>query len=178
MNKKHCNIALGRFQPFTKGHLQMLKDGYDKNGYPTVVFIISNKKFDNKHPFSDELIHKEMNIIKQRYKFVADIIPITNANIITVGQKLDEIGYIPHLWLCGDDREAEFKRQAENPKYRESGKLPDDFSVYTGIGRTEGVSGTAVRDALKADNKEVFENLVPEGVDVMFDEMKIEINTI
>ena len=60
MSRKPCNVALGRFQPFTKGHLQMLKDGYDKNGYPAVVFMISNKKFDSKHPFSDELIAKEM----------------------------------------------------------------------------------------------------------------------
>lgn len=178
MSKKPCNIALGRFQPFTKGHLQMLKDGYDKNGYPAVVFMISNKKFDSKHPFSDKLISKEMDIIKQNYKFIADTVPATNANIVAIGQKLDEMGYEPHLWLCGDDREAQFKKQSENPKYREAGKLPDDFTTYTGSGRTEGVSGTAVRNALKANDKETFNKLVPKGVEAMFDELKKEIDTI
>lgn len=178
MNKKPCNVALGRFQPFTKGHLQMLKDGYDKNGYPAVVFMISNKKFDSKHPFSDELISKEMDIIKRKYKFVADTVPATNANIVTIGQKLDEMGYEPHLWLCGDDRETQFKKQAENPKYREAGKLPDDFTTYTGTGRTEGVSGTAVRNALKSDDRDEFKRLVPDGVITLFDELKKEIEAV
>ncbi len=178
MSKKPCNVALGRFQPFTKGHLQMLKDGYDKNGYPAVVFMIANKKFDSKHPFSDELIAKEMEIVKKKYKFVADTVPATNADIVKIGQKLAEMGYEAHLWLCGDDREAQFKRQAENPKYREQGQFPDDFTTYTGTGRTEGVSGTAVRNALKADNKKEFKKLVPDGVDVLFDDLKKEIDAV
>ena len=178
MNRKPCNVALGRFQPFTKGHLQMLKDGYDKNGYPAVVFMISNKKFDSKHPFSDELIAKEMDIIKKNYKFVADTVPADSADIVKIGQKLAEMGYEAHLWLCGDDREAQFKRQAENPKYREQGQFPDDFTTYTGTGRTEGVSGTAVRNALKADDKEAFKKLVPDGVDGLFNDLKEEIDKV
>ena len=178
MSRKPCNVALGRFQPFTKGHLQMLKDGYDKNGYPAVVFMISNKKFDSKHPFSDELIAKEMEIIKKKYDFVEETVPATSADIVKIGQKLAEMGYEAHLWLCGDDREAQFKRQAENPKYREQGQFPDDFTTYTGTGRTEGVSGTAVRNALKADDKEAFKKLVPNGVDSLFDELKKEIDAV
>ena len=172
MEKKPCNVALGRFQPFTKGHLQMLKDGFDKNGYPAVVFMIANKKFDSKHPFSDELIAKEMDIVKKNYDFVAETVPATSADIVKIGQKLAEMGYEAHLWLCGDDREAAFKRQAENPKYREQGQFPDDFTTYTGTGRTEGVSGTAVRESIKADDKKKFESLMPKGTSAMFEEFK------
>lgn len=175
---KDCNIALGRFQPFTKGHLQMLKDGYDKNGYPAVVFMISNKKFDSKHPFSDELIRKELDVVKKKYSFIADVLPATNANIVEMGKTLHEGGYVPHLWLCGDDRETQFKRQATNPKYQDEGFLPNDFTTYTGTGRIEGVSGTAVRNALKEDNKDLFITLVPDGVGKMYDEFKKEIDKI
>jgi len=178
MSKKLCNVALGRFQPFTKGHLQMLKDGYDKNGYPAVVFIIANKKFDNKHPFSDELISKEMNIVKQKYNFVIDTLPATNADIVKIGQKLDELGYEAHLWLCGEDRETQFKRQAENPKYREQGKFPDDFTTYTGTGRTKGVSGTAVRETIKNNDTNKFKTLMPDGTITLFNEFKKELNAI
>ena len=156
----------------------MLKDGFDKNGYPAVVFMIANKKFDSKHPFSDELIAKEMDIVKKNYKFVAETVPATSADIVKIGQKLAEMGYEAHLWLCGDDREAQFKRQAENPKYREQGQFPDDFTTYTGTGRTEGVSGTAVRNALKANDKEAFIKLVPKGVDKLFDDLKSEIDKV
>lgn len=177
-NKKPCNITIGRFQPFTKGHLQMIKDGYDKNGYPCVIFMISNKKFDNKHPFSDNLIAEEMDIIRKNYNFIAETLPIDKADIVKIGNKLADIGYEAHLWLCGDDREAQFKRQAENPKYREQGHFPNNFTTYTGTGRTEGVSGTAVRNALKENNKAEFDKLVPKGVNVLFDKMKNEINNI
>ena len=156
----------------------MLKDGFDKNGYPAVVFMIANKKFDSKHPFSDELIAKEMDIVKKNYEFVAETVPATSADIVKIGQKLAEMGYEAHLWLCGDDREAQFKRQAENPKYREQGQFPDDFTTYTGTGRTEGVSGTAVRNALKANDKEAFIKLVPKGVDKLFDDLKSEIDKV
>ncbi len=177
-NRKPCNIALGRFQPFTKGHLQMLQDGYDKNGYPAVVFMIANKKFDEKHPFSDDLIAKEMTIVKKNYKFIADIIPADSADIVKIGNKLSELGYEAHLWLCGDDREAQFKRQAENPKYQGLGGFPADFTTYTGTGRVDGVSGTAVRTALRNDDKDTFKKLIPKGVDVMFDDFKYAINKI
>ena len=156
----------------------MLQDGYDKNGLPAVVFMIANKKFDEKHPFSDELIAKEMEIVKKNYKFIADIVPANSADIVKIGQKLSELGYEAHLWLCGDDREAQFKRQAENPKYQEQGKFPSDFTTYTGSGRVEGVSGTAVRNALKNNDKDMFKKLTPKGVDVMFDEFKEAINKI
>lgn len=150
----------------------MLQDGFDKNGYPAIVFMIANKKFDSKHPFSDELIAKEMEIVKKNYKFVEETVPAGSADIVKIGQKLAEMGYEAHLWLCGDDREAAFKRQAENPKYREQGQFPDDFTTYTGTGRTEGVSGTAVRESIKADDKKKFESLMPKGTSVMFDEFK------
>ena len=156
----------------------MLKDGYNKNGYPAVVFMISNKKYDDKHPFSDELIDKEMDIIKKKYPFVAETVPANNADIVKIGQKLNELGYEAHLWLCGDDREAQFKRQTSNSKYRDAGHFPDDFTTYTGTGRTEGVSGTAVRNALKDGDRKKFTSLVPDGVSVLFDDMKAEIDNI
>lgn len=156
----------------------MLKDGYDKNGYPAVVFMISNKKFDSKHPFSDELIAKEMDIIKKHYKFLVKTVPATNADIVKIGQKLDELGYEAHLWLCGDDREAQFKRQAENPKYRKSGNFPDDFTTYTGSGRVEGVSGTAVREAINNNDIAKFKMLMPNGTLELFDEFKNEITKV
>lgn len=169
---KDCNFALGRFQPFTKGHLQMLKDGYDKNGLPAVILMISNKKFDAKHPFSDELIRKELEEVKKHYDFIADVLPASSASMIAIGETLYEKGYVGHLWLCGDDREAQFKRQADNPKYREQGHFPDDLTTYTGTGRTEGVSGTAVRETIKNDDLAKFKTLMPKGAEKYWDEFK------
>ena len=175
---KDVNLALGRFQPFTKGHLQMCKDGYDKNGLPAVVLLVDNNKFDPKHPFSNELVLKELDIVKKNNDFIEDVILITGkASISWAGTILNENGYVPHLWLCGDDREARYKAQL-TPKYREWGKLPDDFTTYTGTGRTEGVSGTAVREAVKNGDKNEFKKLMPKGTERLFNEFQDEISKV
>lgn len=169
---KKVNMCIGRFQPFTKGHLQMVKDGYDKNGLPCVICMIQNKKLDSKHPFPDELLQKEMDILKKNYPFIETTIYVNAADIVKAGQKMHDMGYEAQLWLCGDDRMEPYKKQAENPKYQEQGFYPSTFTVYTGTGRTEGVSGTAVRNSLKDDDIEKFRSLTPKGVDKLFDEFK------
>lgn len=172
------NLTIGRFQPFTKGHLQMCKDGYDKNGFPTVVLMITNKRPDSRHPFSNDLVAKELEIVKKNYPFVEDIFLVSNADIVKAGQLLKENGYTAHLWLCGDDRESQYKRMTSNPKYREQGGYPDDFTTYTGTGRTEGVSGTAVREAIKNGDRETFKKLMPKGTDKLFKEFEDEISKV
>lgn len=178
IHMKKVNVAIGRFQPFTKGHLQMLKDGYDKNGLPAVVFMIANTKFDKKHPFTDELIAKEMDILKKEYDFVEATFPCKNADMINMGQVLHENGYEAQLWLCGDDREASFKRMCQNERYRKEGFYPDNFTTYTGTGRTEGVSGTAVRQTLADDDVAAFKKLMPNGTDKLFKKLREQLMNV
>lgn len=176
---KEVNMTVGRFQPFTKGHLKMIADGKAKNGLPTVIMIIQNKKPDSRHPFSDDIIQKELDIVEKNYPdLIEDIIMVTNADIVKNGKALQEKGYQAQLWLCGDDREAPYKKMAENPKYRADGGYPDGFTTYTGTGRTEGVSGTAAREALKAGDHEAFKKIVPKGVDKLFSKFADEISKV
>ena len=168
-------MTIGRFQPFTKGHLQMCKDGYEKNNLPCVIMMIENKKYDEKHPFSDKLMKKEIELIKMRYKFIEDVIPVKSADIVKAGQALYDSGYEPHLWLCGDDRVAQYDRMISKEQYRIDGHLPEDFATYTGKGRTEGVSGTAAREALKNDDLQAFKRIMPEGTDRLFNDMRDEL---
>lgn len=168
-------MTIGRFQPFTKGHLQMCKDGYEKNNLPCVIMMIENKKYDEKHPFSDKLMEKEIELIKMRYKFIEDVIPVKSADIVKAGQALYDSGYEPQLWLCGDDRVAQYDRMISKEQYRIDGHLPENFATYTGKGRTEGVSGTAAREALKNDNLQAFKRIMPEGTDRLFNDMRDEL---
>ena len=54
--KKDINLMVGRFQPFTKGHLKCVEAAFAENGFPVRICMIGNTKFDNKHPFTDERI--------------------------------------------------------------------------------------------------------------------------
>lgn len=175
---KEVNITIGRFQPFTSGHLQMCKDGYDKNNLPCVILMITNKKYDSKHPFSDDTIKDEIEILKLKNKYIEDVIMVNNADIVKAGQKLYDSGYVPKLWLCGDDREADYKRMISKEKYRIDGHLPDDFTVYTGKGRTDGVSGTAAREALRNNDLQAFKRIMPDGVDKLFNDMRDELMAV
>jgi hypothetical protein len=172
---KQVNMTIGRFQPFTKGHLQMCKDGYDKNKLPCVIMMIENKKYDEKHPFTDETIKREIDILKLKNKFIEDVILVKSADIVKAGQALFEAGYEPQLWLCGDDRVAQYDRMISKEQYRIDGHLPEKFATYTGKGRTEGVSGTAAREALKNNDLQAFKRIMPDGADKLYNEMRDEL---
>ena len=139
-----------------------------------------------KRPFTNELIDKELDIVKKSNKNIIDVVPVVNVydalgkynKFITEHSDKYEVGD----WMCGDDRKESYEKNVEGfGKYEEleyefrSGKtLPNiligKLKVNTGKGRTEGVSGTAVRKALLNKDKAGFEKIMPKGVGIMFDD--------
>ena len=223
MSKQKINLAIGRYQPFTQGHLNMVNEG----DAPCIVYrinssnkIIERKKkgikigskswtdesvnkviayIDNptgdlteqekellKRPFTNELIDKELKAVKKANKNIIDVIPVTHIYdalgrynaFLTEHQDEYEVGD----WMCGDDRKNDFEANIEKMvKYTEletelkSGKtypniLIGKLKVNTGKGRTEGVSGTAVRKAILNKDKAAFEKIMPKGVGSLFND--------
>ena len=139
-----------------------------------------------KRPFTNELIDKELEIVKKANKNIINVVPVVNVydalgkynQFITEHSDEYEVGD----WMCGDDRKDDYEKNVEGlGKYAElevefkSGKtLPNiligKLKVNTGKGRTEGVSGTAVRKAILNKNKAAFEKIMPKGVGSMFDD--------
>ena len=220
---KKLNITIGRFQPFTQGHLNMVNEGEA----PCIVYRInsSNKTIERKkkgikiaskswtdesvnrvidyidnptgdlteqekellkRPFTNELVNKELEIVKKSNKNILDVVPVTHIYdalgrynaFLTEHSDEYEIGD----WMCGDDRKADFEDNIEKmAKYTEletefkSGKtLPNiligKLKVNTGKGRTDGISGTDVRKSILNKDKTTFEKIMPKGTGVMFDE--------
>ena len=139
-----------------------------------------------KRPFTNELIDKELDIVKKSNKNIIDVVPVVNVydalgkynKFITEHSNKYEVGD----WMCGDDRKESYEKNVEElGKYKDleyefrSGKtLPNiligKLKVNTGKGRTKGVSGTAVRKALLNKDKAGFEKIMPKGVGIMFDD--------
>ena len=213
-------MTIGRFQPMTVGHNNMIIEG----DAPCIVYRINslNKIPNNikgwkvggrvvkkeaiqhvinylndggkgelteqekellKRPFTNELIDKELQIVKKSNKNIIDVIPVVNMfdalmkfnKFIT--DHADE--YEPQYLMCGDDRADAYKENID--KYDEldddwnSGKkipnvLKGVLKVNTGKGRIEGVSGTAVRKAIITKDKGAFEKIMPKGVGSMFND--------
>lgn len=210
------NITIGRFQPFTKGHLNMILEGEE----PCIIYRINSSKADEdltkikvkgkvvkkdniknvidylnangegilndtekevlKRPFTNELIEKELEIIKKsNKKLIVDVIYVKNAYdaLADFAAKVSNGDYEPNYLMCGDDREDSYTKMIESDKPWKTvdGKeydnvLKGSLKTNIGKGRTEGVSGTAVRSAIISKNKSQFTKIMPNGVDSMFDD--------
>ena len=215
---KKINMTVGRFQPFTLGHLNMINEG----NAPCIVYQmipvplpdnlaslkINNRKvrkenimhvvdFMNagangevssleteliKRPFTNELIAKELDIVKQQNTNIVEVVYVKNMfeglarfNKFILDHK-DE--YEPQYLMCGEDRVDQYSElidKYDTMKIEQNGEefknvLKGHLKVNTGKGRTTGVSGTAVRAAIINNDKQAFMKIMPPGVDSMFDE--------
>jgi hypothetical protein len=213
---KKVNITIGRFQPFTKGHLNMVTEG----DLPCIVYRINSSKNDEdftkikvkgkvvkkadiqsvlayldnngegnltdtqkeilKRPFTNDLIEKELEIVKRsNKKYFEDVIYVTNAYeaIADFASKVAEGLYEPNYLMCGDDRVDTYSKMinSDKPWKTPDGKevenvLKGKLEVNIGKGRTEGVSGTAVRASIIKNDKSAFAKIMPAGADAMFDD--------
>lgn len=215
------NMTIGRFQPFTKGHLNMVNEGNAKciiyqikpqgvpeslKGWKVNGKIVKKSELENilkyvntngsselnehekeimKRPFTNELIAQELDIVKMNNKNILDVVYVKNMyDALMRFNKFctDNIDkYEPQYWMCGDDRVDNYEREISH--YDEldtelgSGiKIPNilkgKLKTNTGTGRTEGVSGTAVRNSIITNNKAEFTRIMPNGVDKMFNVFK------
>lgn len=188
---KQVRVVLGRFQPFTLGHLKLAT--YDKcehkdcNDLKTVIFVVSTpkEKVDTRHPFSDDVMKKEFDLIKKNYKDkIEDIIYIKSADIVKWGAELVKRDMQAKVWITGTDELAFYQKMAANvDSYQErypecKGAYADDFYVQevkrndTSDDFVSTISGTKVRQALKDDDKQLFAKMMPKGAEQYFDEFK------
>jgi hypothetical protein len=78
--------------------------------------------------------------------------------------------------MCGDDRIDTYTKMIESDKpWKADGSecenvLKGKITVNIGKGRTEGVSGTAVRASIIKNDKAAFSKIMPNGADKMFDD--------
>lgn len=205
---KQVKIILGRFQPFHLGHLTIATlsklngpDAEQKNKLreqpdlkevekqKTIILAVSTpkEKVDARHPFEDDIMKKEFEIIKKNYKEIEDVLYVKSADICAWGEILKQKGYQASIWITGSDEFAFYKGMAlKVPEYEEHNRDNRDFkdacakSFYVEeVKRNdnsdnfiETISGTKVREALKNDDKETFSKMMPKGVDSLFDEFK------
>ena len=217
------NIAIGRFQPFTQGHLNMIIEG----DAPCIVYRINSSKADEdtskikvkgkvvkkdeikhaieyidnngdgklsetekeilKRPFTNALIEKELEIVKQaNKKYFVDVIYVKNAYeaIADFAYKVSQGLYEPQYLMCGDDRIDTYTKMIESDKPWKTvdgqeceNVLKGKMTVNIGKGRTEGISGTAVRQAIIKGDKSAFAKIMPNGADRMFDDFVAAFNT-
>lgn len=158
---KQINIIVGRFQPFTKGHMNCVFSAWKKFHIPTMIVMIDtpDSKVDEKHPFPSSMLLPIYNELFRDYKEIEGVILTKNANIITIGQTLYDMGYEIKSWTCGTDRYDSYKKMSD--KYKEDAHLSNDFELIEIKRSDEDISATKVRKALLDNNYNSYINQMP-----------------
>lgn len=138
---RQCKVVLGRFQPFTLGHLKIATytdlKGPDKeqadalreqpnleeiSKLPTIILaiLVPNDKIDSRHPFYAELMEEEFERIKENYKEVRDVFYVSSADICAWGEFLKKNNYQAAVWITGSDEFKPYKYMSMKlPQYEE-----------------------------------------------------------
>lgn len=161
MEHKKVNIMVGRFQPFTKGHMKCVDYAYDKLKIPTIIAMINtpDNKVDKKHPFPSSLLLPIYKNMFEKNPKIEDIILVSNADIVKIGEELYNAGYEIASWTCGTDRIDSYSKMAE--KYKERAHLSDDFQMLEIKRSDEDISATKVRQAILDNDYDTFFKLTP-----------------
>lgn len=165
------NVIVGRFQPFTLGHIKGAEEVWKKYHLKTVFLIIDTPqaKTDSRHPFPSDTIIKDN--IDCDEKWMGGMYPIRNADIGKIASICREHGYEPVMWTCGTDRVKAYSFQVQE-KYIKMYDLDPDFKINEIRRGDEDISATAVRQSLKADDRGEFQKMMPRWAWDCFDDYR------
>ena len=170
INKNSVNIMVGRFQPFTLGHLKCLKGIKNSLGVPTLLCVIPGNG-DDKHPFMGNVQDEMYERLKEANPdLIADVAYVKNAFIEAWVLAAKERGLEPVSWTCGNDRIEAYRSMVQ--KHGEKYGLSPEFQVYLVDRGDDNISATSVRESLLNGNKEKFMAEMPECLWAMYDEMR------
>ena len=153
------NIIIGRFQPFTLGHLKCAQEAQRRLGVKSVLLVINTVKQDARHPFLTKQIEKILDKMCKDEPTLTGYMLVKNADIVKNVEILREAGYEPVSWTCGTDRYNQYEAMVK--KYGKDINLDDNFEVIEVKRGDEDISATAVRQALRNNDENTYIGLVP-----------------
>lgn len=160
MTKTPVNIILGRFQPLTDGHMKCINEASRLLHIPTVICLINTpeESIDKRHPFSTPILLPIYNELKNTYKDITDIVVVKNADIVKVGELLND-KYEIKSWACGTDRIKSYTKMTTD--YAKQAGLAPDFQMIEVKRGDDDISATKVRKALLDGDIKTFDKLTP-----------------
>lgn len=163
------NVVIGRYQPFTIGHLGMAKELEKINGLPSVYIYIRSKSGKNSK-FSDNLTINYMDDIAKGQDLVKDAWSMTGSFIPVVVMETQRRGYNPVLIGAGEDRAKTYTGMAKRMK---NITTHPDFAIQELKGRL--TSGTEVRQAIIDGDEKKFKKFTPKQIHPYYKQLKDEL---
>ena len=162
--KKKVNMFVGRFQPFTLGHVKVFEKMYKENGKPVVVFLVRGKNNDpEKRPFDEEMQQAMFAKMAKQYPFLETAIVVPNGAIDTMFAAARP-AYEPVMWGYGTDRKKSYGAMIDKQSYRDQLGVDPDFKGYEIFRTDDNISASKVRNALKIDDEKTFKKMTPKSI--------------
>ena len=162
--KKKVNMFVGRFQPFTLGHVKVFEKMYKENGKPVVVFLVRGKNNDpEKRPFNEEMQQAMFAKMAKQYPFLETAIVVPNGSIDTMFAAARP-AYEPVMWGYGTDRKKSYGAMIDKQSYRDQLGVDPDFKGYEIFRTDDNISASKVRNALKIDDEKTFKKMTPKSI--------------
>ena len=162
--KKPVNIFVGRFQPFTLGHVKVFEKMYKENGLPVVVFLVRGGKPDpEKRPFDEGVQQAMFAKMAKQYPFLETAIVVPNGAIDTLFSAARP-AYEPIMWGYGTDRKKAYDSMINKDRYRQELDVNPDFKGYEIFRTDDNISASKVRNALKIDDEKTFKKMTPKSI--------------
>ena len=162
--KKPVNIFVGRFQPFTLGHVKVFEKMYKENGLPVVVFLVRGGKPDpEKRPFDEGVQQAMFAKMAKQYPFLETAIVVPNGAIDTLFSAARP-AYEPIMWGYGTDRKKAYDSMINKQSYRDQLDAAPEFKGYEIFRTDDNISASKVRNALKIDDEKTFKKMTPKSI--------------
>lgn len=148
------SVVMGRFQPLTIAHTQIIENAYKKYKRKVVVAVVKSKNEKSPYPF--KLVAE---IIKKSIKVPIEVIEIGTGFIGDFIDELRNSGMEPKTLFAGSDRIKGYEGQIK--RYQAMFNLTLKVEE---IPRTESdVSASKVRQALLDGDEDLFQSMTPQG---------------
>jgi citrate lyase synthetase len=155
-------VVMGRFQPLTTAHTQIIENAYEDDRKVIVAVVKSNNV---KSPYPFELVKE---IIENSVSVPLEVIELKTGFIGDFISPLRDKGLEPVALFAGTDRLKGYEVQVK--RYQEMFNLA---LIVKEIPRVESdVSASKVRDALTENNEELFKSMTPSGAHIYYERLK------
>jgi len=171
-NLEPINVIIGRFTPFTIGHLSMAKELKKINDLDSVYIYIRSKSGKNSK-FSDRLVTNYMTDVVQKQDLVRDAWSMTASFIPIIIKETQRRGYNPILIGAGEDRAKSYENMAKRMK---DIQVDPEFKIQELKGRI--TSATEVRQAIMDDDKKKFMKLTPKEIHPYYKQLQDELEKL
>ena len=161
---KKVNMFVGRFQPFTLGHVKVFEKMYKENGLPVVVFLVRGKNPDpEKRPFDEGLQQAMFAKMAKQYPFLETAIVVPNGAIDTLFAAARPT-YEPVMWGYGTDRKKAYDSMINKDRYRQELGVDPEFTGYEIFRTDDNISASKVSNALKLDDEKTFKKMTTKSI--------------